>query len=87
MATETLTDIAVTSAWQNVVTTHAAAASRDVLIQNRGEDDIEAVAGGASVPVGKSGVNLNRDESVIFSSAGNIWLRCSVAGVVSITLL
>ena len=84
MATETLGNLTVTAAWQDVTATYASAASVGVLIQNLDDDYVDVVFGGASVPSGKSGVRLDTLDS-IEGNAANIWVRGD--GTVSINTI
>lgn len=86
MPTSTLASIAVTPTWANVVATHASAANVNLLIQNRGNDDVEVVFGGASPAVGTDGIDLAPFDSVQGNAAA-IWVRAGVASRISVTLL
>lgn len=89
MATSTLADIAVTGTWQDVITTHASAASVDVLIQNVGGGDVSVVFGGASDPAqGTNGVALEPLDSMTGNS-DHIWIKTNNAinSRISVTLL
>lgn len=86
MPSATLASINVTSTWANVVATHPSAASVNVMIQNRGNDDVEVVWGGASPAAGVDGIDLRPFDSVTGNAAA-IWVRAGVASRVSVTLL
>ena len=75
MATLTLNDVAVTSVWQNITATQPTAANADVILQVVNTSDrVNVVFGGASMPVGKSGFQLYRGDSVQ-GNAAQIWVR------------
>ena len=87
MATNTLADIDLESAWEDLVATHAAAASVEVRIQNVGGGPVAVVAGGAAAPNGKTGALLAPTDSVQVNAA-NVWMRATgSAGRVSVTLV
>lgn len=71
---DTLNDYAVTNQWTNIVDTIAGAASIDVVLQCTSPDLVQVVQGGASAPTGKTGVVLQRFDSVQVNSA-NIWVK------------
>lgn len=83
---ETLANIAVTSTWQNLVTTHASLGGADARIQNIGAADIDVVHGG-STPTTATGDRLGTLDSTEVNASA-VWVR-AVGGrsTVSITLL
>lgn len=85
MATSTLSDVALTGAWQDLVVTHASLASASAEIQNVGSEPVAIVSGGTS-PTGKSGTLLGpRDRTTVNAAA--VWARCLGGdSAVSVTL-
>jgi hypothetical protein len=78
-------DYAVTSAWADIGATIAGVISTPVLLQNIGFDDVKVVFGGASAPTGKSGINLNTDDS-ISGTAAKVWVKSSTSSTLSVLL-
>lgn len=86
MANNTLTDVVLTGAWQDLVATHAGLAGVAATIQNVGHEEIAIVYGGAGVPADRSGVLLGRMDTTT-GAAANVWARSlGAAGRVSVTL-
>lgn len=85
MATSTLSDVALTGSWQNLVSTHASLGSAAAEIQNVGIDAVAIVSGGTS-PTDKSGTILGPRERTTVNAAA-VWARSlGEAGAVSVTL-
>lgn len=84
MATETLGNLTVTTAWVDVIATYATAASVDVSIQNLDDELVDVVFGGASAPTTMTGTKLQPLDSVQ-GNAAHIWIRGD--GTVSVTKL
>jgi hypothetical protein len=88
MATTSRADIILTPAWQDIAATDTGLASVDIAIQNNsdGPSPIYVVFGGASAPTETGGVLLERKQ-VITGNAANVWVRASLAGKITPTIL
>ncbi len=92
MATATQTDIAVTTAWVDLVTVNGSLASVDCSLQNKcaSAEHIFVVFGGSQPTSETAGTLLNRGDSVNGNAAA-IWVRGPSGGQaddkVGVTLL
>lgn len=86
MATQTLDDVDVTDAWEDLTVTHASLVSAAATIQNVQNTPIAVVFGGGTTPTDKSGIVLGPREWVT-GAAANVWARAiGDKGAVSVTL-
>lgn len=87
MATATQNDYIVTNEWTNIAATIGAASLVDLVIQCLSTDNVRVVFGGTEPVDGKSGIVLQRYDSVQGNAAA-IWVRSfDPAATVSVTLL
>lgn len=87
MATSTLADQALTTAWVDLTVALPTLASADATYQNQGGEPVAVVFGGGSAPTGKSGIVLGPRE-IVSGNAVNVWARCLGASAnLSVTLL
>lgn len=87
MPTATQPDFTAADTWSNLVDTIGAAASVNVLLQNKGNGVVRVVFGGSQPTSKDAGLILKTFDSVQGNAAA-IWLRSSrFPGVVGVTVL
>ena len=87
MATATQADFSATATWANLVASNGATASVDLVLQNKGDGNVQVVFGGAQPTDADAGLYLEPMDSVQGNAAA-IWLRTATgADKVGVTLL
>lgn len=87
MATATRADFSATPTWANLVASDGATASVDLVLQNKGDGNVQVVFGGSAPTDADAGLYLEPLDSVQGNAAA-IWLRTAVgADKVGVTLL
>ena len=87
MATATQADFSATPTWANLVASNGATASVDLVLQNKGDGNVQVVFGGSQPTDADAGLYLEPLDSVQGNAAA-IWLRTATgADKVGVTLL
>ena len=74
MATATHADFSATPTWANLVASNGATASVDLVLQNKGDGNVQVVFGGSQPTNQDAGLVLEPMDSVQGNAAA-IWLR------------
>lgn len=86
MATATQADFSATATWQNLVASNGATASVNLVLQNKGDGNVQVVFGGSQPTSQDAGLYLEPLDSVQGNAAA-IWLRAAGGDRVGVTLL